>query len=485
MTAPRLQVLEVELRERPVHLRLPFKFGVVTLSEAPQAFVRARVRLEDGREARGRTAELMVPKWFDKDPDLSNADNFDQLRGALHRAAETYVGSEAPTTAFGLSAGGYDALVRHAGEAGLNPLAAAFGPAVLDKAVLDALCRALGVSFQAAVRGNLVGLEVEPLAPDLSGFDLDGFLRGLAPATTIHARHTVGMADPLTAADQAETGRVDDGLPETLEEVIDAYGHRYFKIKVGGALAEDLERLAAIAAVLDPLVGDYVVTLDGNEQFDDVDGILELWRAMAADPALSRLCGAVRFIEQPIKRAVALDCDVRALAAHRPVIIDESDGEIDAFLRARDLGYAGVSSKTCKGLYKSMLNAARCRMWNTEAGREGFFLSGEDLTCQAGIAVQQDLALVALLGIDHVERNGHHYVKGMAGASEGEQSRFIDAHPDLYTMLDGQAVLRIEQGDIALGSLDCPGYAVAAEPDWTSMDAMKRPEAPAGRRISA
>ncbi len=39
---------------------------------------------------------------------------------------------------------------------------------------------------------------------------------------------------------------------------------------------------------------------------------------------------------------------------------------------------------------------------------QGLFLSGEDLTCQAGLAVQQDLALVSLLGLSHVERNGHH-----------------------------------------------------------------------------
>jgi hypothetical protein len=53
-----------------------------------------------------------------------------------------------------------------------------------------------------------------------------------------------------------------------------------------------------------------------------------------------------------------------------------------------------VSSKCCKGLYKSILNAARCKSWNAEAGGERYFMSGEDLTTQAGLAVQQDLALV-------------------------------------------------------------------------------------------
>ena len=67
------------------------------------------------------------------------------------------------------------------------------------------------------------------------------------------------------------------------------------------------------------------------------------------------------------------------------------------FPRARALGYKGVSSKTCKGIYKSLINGARCAAWG-----DGFFMSGEDLTIQAGLALQQDLALVSLLGVNAV-----------------------------------------------------------------------------------
>mgnify|MGYP003694656259 CR=1 FL=1 len=71
---------------------------------------------------------------------------------------------------------------------------------------------------------------------------------------------------------------------------------------------------------------------------------------MEAEPALQQLCAATLFIEQPIKRQVALARSIAPLARFRPVIIDESDGELDAFVRARALGYGGVSSKNCKGL---------------------------------------------------------------------------------------------------------------------------------------
>jgi hypothetical protein len=279
----------------------------------------------------------------------------------------------------------------------------------------------------------------------------------------------VGLVDPITAADQPPGGRLDDGLPETLDEVVTAGGHTYFKLKVGGDVGADVARLTAIATVLDRTAEPYHVTLDGNEQYESVEATLALWHAMAATPALRRFTASILFIEQPITRAHALLADVGALGAARPVIIDESDASLDAFVEARARGYRGVSSKSCKGFYKSLLNAARCAMWNREAGRATFFMSAEDLTTQPGLALQQDLALVALLGLEHVERNGHHYVRGLAALPAAEQAAWLAAHPDLYTR-DGDLVrLRITHGQVAIGSLVCPGFATAAEPVWSSM----------------
>jgi hypothetical protein len=170
-----------------------------------------------------------------------------------------------------------------------------------------------------------------------------------------------------------------------------------------------------------------------------------------------------------VKRQNALNDDVSELAEEKPVIIDESDDSLEAFPLARRRGYTGVSSKTCKGLYKAILNSARCTMWNREEGGARFFLSAEDLTTQAGLAVQQDLALVALLGIAHVERNGHHYVNGMAGLPETEQGAFLAAHPDLYERSHGAVRLKITAGTLALGSLYAPGYASGALPEFNAM----------------
>ncbi|MBV8840246.1 MAG: mandelate racemase, partial [Alphaproteobacteria bacterium] len=227
MSPPRLRLLAADFFERPVTLRLPFRFGVVTLTQAPQLFVRARIALADGREGDGVSAEMLAPKWFDKSPALSNEDNFDQLRRSLALARESLIAA-GTNTAFGLSAAvdrpHHDACAK----AGLNGLVASFGLALIDRAIIDALGRLEGASAFALVRANRLGLDATT-ATDLAGFDFGALLASLAPAATIQARHTVGLVDALTRA-QTAGQRIDDGLPESLEEVAATYGHRFYKL---------------------------------------------------------------------------------------------------------------------------------------------------------------------------------------------------------------------------------------------------------------
>jgi L-alanine-DL-glutamate epimerase-like enolase superfamily enzyme len=469
--AARLRPVEAQFFERPVKLRLPFRFGVVTLTEAPQVFVRVSVRMADGREGEGVSAELLVPKWFDKSPALSHEDNFNQLRTAL-AIARKHLLAAGENTPFGLSAAVEAAIHAECGQRGLGGLIASFGMALLDRAVLDALGRLENQTIFQLATDNRFGLTSET-APDLLGFDLEKFLSSLAPAQTIHARHTVGLVDALTKAETAGK-RLDDGLPESLEEAIAAYGHTYFKLKVNGDLAADIERLSRIAAVLDRLPEPYFATLDGNEQYADIDAVAALWQRIGAESHLARLKSSILLLEQPIARSSALEKSVVALAREVPIEIDESDADIGTFPRARELGYRGISSKACKGFYRALLNRARVAKWNAEEGDQGHFMSAEDLTTQSGVAVQQDLAQALLIGATHVERNGHHYVDGMVGAPEAEQAAFLEAHPDLYARTNGRVRLAIRNGQLALASLHAtPGLAVGPMPDFNAMTERK------------
>ncbi|WP_331376684.1 enolase C-terminal domain-like protein [Sinorhizobium chiapasense] len=468
--APVVRLVEADIFERQVGFRFPFRFGAARVESAPQAFVRVRIADESGHEATGWSAEMMMPKWFDKNPALSPDDNVVQLRASLHLACAGLRAAGARTP-FGLHAAVEADHHRAAADRALPRLVASYGLALIDRAIIDALCRMKGASAADAVRHDLLGI-TNATAPDLAGFDLAGFFSRLEPSPRLAVRHTIGLADALTAADLAPEQRLMDGLPQTLEEVIAAYGHRYFKIKVSGRPAEDVERLIAIAAVLDRTVDGYRATLDGNEQFEGADAAADLLDRLQKEPRLLRLRRSLLFFEQPIARAEALSKSVAGLAQRIPLEIDESDGDIGAFPRARELGYAGISSKSCKGFYRALINRARVEEWNREAGSSRYFMSAEDLTTQSGLALQQDLVLAALVGAGHVERNGHHYVDGMAQAPAGEQASYLAAHRDLYDGASGRARLAIKGGELTFGTaLQAVGLGSSVEPDWASMTA--------------
>ena len=468
----KLRLVELERRERPYRMRMPFRFGVKTATEGRQAILRARVRLEDGREATGWSAEALGAKWFDKNLALRDEDNHHQLRRALELAGTAYMeaGLDTPFSHFATL---YPAHMAACEAEGLNPLIASYGQSLVDRAMLDAFCRGLGVPFHRAVRENLVGLGPSPVAPELEAADFAPLFRPSPAPRSIAARHTVGLVDPILSADIEPEDRIGDGLPESLEEVVPFYGNRYFKLKISGDAEADIARLERIAGVLDRAAEPYFATLDGNEQYSDADAIADFYVRLTARPSLQRLCASILYVEQPINRAQALSTPVGRLARRIPVIIDESDGALSAFPQARALGYAGVSSKACKGIWKSMLNLARAQKWSAEGGPT-YFMSAEDLTCEPGICLQQDLALVGLLGLTHVERNAHHFIDGFGGRPRAEEQRFLAAHPDLYHEQDGRVRLRIEGGNLSVASLETPGFGASVDPEFDAAEPMPK-----------
>jgi hypothetical protein len=462
-----LVVRSVATGVRPVTLRLPFRFGAVTLASCPQLFVRATVEVGGTRRGVGFAAELMVPKWFDKRSALSHVDNVTQLAESVRNATQAYL-DDAPARPFELFARHYLALMQQGREQGFTELTSAYGQAVLDKAVLDAFCHALDLSFFEVAGHNLLGMQDSPLLPDLHGFDWDSWLMRCRPQHSVQARHTIGLLDELQRSLTA-----DDGLPSSLPAVIGRYGNRVFKIKLGGDPAADAARLSDVLAVLDQHAPGHRYTLDGNEQYADAAALVELFERIVALPAHARRPDALLYVEQPIPREQSLSAALPAAESPAPLLMDEADGTLDAFVRGRELGWRGVSSKGCKGLYKAIANRARCERWNLDAERDGtpggWFMSAEDLTCQAGLAVQQDLALLALLGLAHSERNGHHYADGFCDSPTHEQQAFATHHRDLYETTGGHPRLAIVDGRITFDSLFKPGFARRCDIDWHAM----------------
>jgi len=447
----RLMVHDIALFERPVAFARPFRFGAVVVEAATQAFVRVEIEVEGKGRATGASAELLAPKWFDKRAHLSSEQTVDELKRSLAIARDLYLSAPGFDSAFGLHAQHIAAQVAACAKQDIPPLAAAFGPAEIDKAILDALLRCAGVNVFDGMTRNIAGIDAR-LSPDLAHDDIARFLAARQRTEQVAVRHTVGLTDTIE-------GR--GGVADPNENS----GARYFKLKLGGDPAADCERLTRIGEQLVTLPYDYSVTVDANEQYADLAALRELVDRLDRDVALRPIAGRLLYIEQPMPRDVTRLSPLGALG--RDVIIDEADESYDAFLAAKALGYSGISSKSCKGLYKSIINATRAAKWS--AAGERFFVSSEDLTCQAGLAVQQDLALGALLGITHAERNGHHYVDGFADAPAVEAEGFMAAHPDLYESRGGRIRLAIHDGDLLTGSLTGPGFGTAVHPVWSSL----------------
>jgi hypothetical protein len=457
---PRVAVREIAFFERPVRFVRPFRFGAVVINATPQAFVRAEIEVEGRGTSMGASAEMLVPKWFDKRPGLSPEQTVGALRRSLELAREIYLGVGGFHTAFGLHAQSIAAQVAACAREDIPALAAAYGPAEIDKAIMDALLRSCGVDFFHGMAGNIAGVDAS-LTPDLRNEDVTQFLGYCRRLERVAIRHTVGLDDGIEG---------EGGVADANQNA----GARYFKLKLNGDPEHDVSRLVRIGQELSSLPHDYSVTLDANEQYADIASLAALIDRLDRDAALAPIAARLLYVEQPMPREITWQSPLGALA-RCDFIIDEADHGYDAFPVARGLGYRGISSKSCKGIYKSIINATRAAKWSAEGGK--FFITGEDLTCQAGLGVQQDLALGALIGVTHAERNGHHYVDGFADAPGAEAEAFLSAHPDLYVR-DGSSIrLAIHGGDLQTGSLSAPGFASGVHPLWSVMSPLGQPQA--------
>lgn len=470
--APTLSLKETRFYVRNVRTRMPFRYGAATLTSVPILHVLGVVETGDGHRATGLAADVLPPKWFDKDPAKEYADNVDDLVAGARLAADAYAEeSRRPGTLFATWRAASARCLAEGEAAGRNHLTAGHGSSLMERVLIDALGRATGRTYGELVRDNLLGLDFGSLFPELAGCTPDAVIVP-APLDQLHVRHTVGLADPIRTGDIPTSERLEDGLPQSLEEYVRFQGIRFFKIKVSGDHRADVERLGLIASVLDGADVDYAVTLDGNEQYVEMDSFHALLHALSTEPRLRFLYERILYIEQPLERSLALDPalepGIRLAAEHRPMLIDESDGDLDCFHRAVDLGYTGVSSKNCKGLIKALTNQALARHLSA-AGQGAYFLSGEDLMNLPVVPLQQDLAHLACLGVAHAERNGHHYVRGLAHLSPAEQAACLEWHGDLYEGTGENANLAVRDGRIRIPSLQCPGLGVAVEVDVAAM----------------
>jgi hypothetical protein len=455
-----VRVVEIDLHVLNMRTRMPFRYGIASMTALPHLFVRVEAEF-DGRHQTGLASEGLPPKWFTKDPQTTFrsdlADMMEVIRHACSIARDT-IGQ----SVFGWWRQVYEAQQRWGEAKGYPPLLTGLGASLVERAVIDAHCRRTGQSFSAAVRSNSLGLQLGDLHAELGDASPASFLPE-QPLRALIARHTVGLADPLTDAEIPPGERLNDGLPQSLEACIRTYGLTHFKLKVSGDLAHDVARLRQIAVAVDTHAPpDYAFTLDGNEQYHDIVSFQEAWRTFGAEPSLRAFMRHLLFVEQPLHRTAALSDavagDLLAWADRPPIIIDESDGAIDSLPTALQAGYAGTSYKNCKGVFRGLANACLIAHQQAASPDRPYVISGEDLANVGPVALLQDLAAMATLGVEHVERNGHHYFAGLSMLPQDVQAQVLQSHGDLYrTHAAGFPTLDIRNGRLDAGSVvDAP-----------------------------
>lgn len=459
-------VEKTELFLRNLTLRIPFRFGIVLMTHTPHLILRVQARI-DGQTVHGFSADNLIPKWFTKNPDTSYREEIDDMLRVIDHAVAAATGEA--SSVFALWHRVWQAQAAWARAENIPPLLAGFGVSMIERAMIDATCRRLGKPFGCAVRDGDLGLDLGAMHPELAGRTTREFLPAQSLRRVI-ARHTVGLADALTADDLAAAPLPEDGLPRTLEEIIRTYGLTHFKIKLSGDVEKDRVRLRRIAEVIGREARACHFTLDGNENFHTVAPFRALWEELHADPALAQFLKGLIFVEQPFYRGVALSdalgAELLAWPERPPIIIDESDAEIESLPRALANGYAGTSHKNCKGIFHGLGSACLIAHRRAQEPRRPLHLSAEDLTNLGPVAVQQDLATLAALGIPHVERNGHHYFAGLSQFPSAIQSAALLHHGDFYTRhRDGFPTVDVRGGAVAIGSIVDAPYGVGYEPD--------------------
>jgi hypothetical protein len=469
-----------ELVQLPLHTRMPFRYGIATLTELPHAVLRLTFEI-DGAGQAGVSADSLPPKWFTKDPARALDDEVAEMRRVLRAAVSHARGIEAATP-FAFWRELYAVQDAWAVHERLPPLLAHFGTSFVERALIDAFCRAKQTTFAAALRANALGLELGAIHATLAGQSpRDGL--PATPAAEVFARHTVGLSDPIETEEIPAAERLADGLPQSLVDCTRFYGLRHFKIKINGEAARDRDRLAAMAKIFEAECGgDFAFSLDGNESWRDAGAFPAYARELFALPGLRTLWPRLLFVEQPWHREVALSPAVgdalRTWPERPPIIIDESDAEIGSLAAALALGYAGTSHKNCKGVFKSVANAcllAPRRSTSLTAGPargQPAILSGEDLVNVGPVALTQDLAVQAALGVTSVERNGHHYFAGLSEFPPAWQAHALAHHGDLFTGRDFPwPRLDVRAGRLALGSVNTAAFGSAGELDFSVLPA--------------
>jgi hypothetical protein len=185
----------------PMRTRFPFRYGIASMTALPHLIVEVRVVVDGQAESVGLAADGLAPKWFTKRPELPLEAEFAEMIAVVQNAVR--VARHAATQPRGFAAWWrdvYDEMQRWGQHTGTPPLLANLGVSLVERAVLDALCRAAATPLHRVLRSGSLGLDLGIVRDSLAGMSAADALAP-QPVQRMAMRHTVGLSDALRAAD--------------------------------------------------------------------------------------------------------------------------------------------------------------------------------------------------------------------------------------------------------------------------------------------
>ena len=432
-----IEVVGAEVEFIPAPLRTPLKFGAEVTEFLRCA--RARMILSDGC---GHTAvgwgETPLSAAWAWPSNLSFGERERVMCDYCRLTAEKLIGRSDPGHALELGWKFVEEVIDLPAKDPRMPyLARLVSASPFDLALHDAFGKLVG-------KDTFSTFTSEFMVNDLEYFFGEAAFRGVYPGDLFVKRppdklpvwHLVGGSDPLEP-EEIRNGGIGDGYPESLREWIAVDGLRNLKIKLSGVDAEkDFARLVSVGKIalecgVENLCADFNC-LAGSVAY--VEGVLD--RLEAEFPEIYR---RLFYVEQPF--AEDLDKgpeDVSALAARKPLFLDESAHDWREVRRGRAKGWNGVALKVCKTLSGALLSGC----WGKT---HDMLLMVQDLT-NPMLAMIPHVRLAAEIGtIMGVECNAPQFYPAVSGDFELR-------HPGLYRRRNGVVDLS-SLGETGLGYL--------------------------------
>ena len=161
-----VRVLSTDLHVLNMHTRMPFRYGITTLTAVPHLFVRATVEI-DGKRHVGLSADHLPPKWFTKNPDTSPREDIAGLLEVITTARDVARATPKQETVFAYWRRLYEAMSAWGGGWGKPPLLVHFGTSLVERAVDRRVLPGGGDDVRRALRRNWFGIDLGSLHPEL------------------------------------------------------------------------------------------------------------------------------------------------------------------------------------------------------------------------------------------------------------------------------------------------------------------------------